>query len=81
MDERIQHHDVRNFNLSKTDNVMINSYGHKLHFRIFSPNSNVEKNGVCFWVHGFGGHSNRPEVKMLGNYFTLKGYYVLALGN
>jgi alpha-beta hydrolase superfamily lysophospholipase len=78
--------DASHFNLPKTENAMVNGRGHRLHFRIFHPileGRQVEQNasqGICFWVHGFGGHSNRPEIQNLAKYFNPRGYYVLSLG-
>jgi hypothetical protein len=88
--------DASHYNLPKTENLMINSRGQNLHFRIFDPrvqgeeeqkelegeekNTTVTPMGICFWVHGFGGHSNRPEIQNLAKYFNKKGYFVIALG-
>lgn len=74
-----------NYNLSKTLNYLINSYNYKLHFRIYSNNNNINSNfksyfGVIFWVHGFGGHSNRTEIQLMSNYFNLKGFIIISLG-
>jgi hypothetical protein len=79
--------DASHFNLPKTENVMINSRGQQLHFRIFDPRQQQQDMnpittplGICFWIHGFGGHSSRPEIQNMAKYFNQKGYFVLALG-
>lgn len=74
--------DASHFNLPKSENEMINGRGHRLHFRIFHPTlvGETQPIGICFWVHGFGGHSNRPEIQNLAKYFNARGCYVLSLG-
>ena len=48
-------------NLPKSENYFINERNQYLHFRYFLPAVPVSEIGsIIFYIHGYGGHVNRP---------------------
>lgn len=58
------------FNLPKTTNSILNLRGQRLHFRYFLPPDLNNTRSIIFFLHGYSGHSSRPEVQRAASILT-----------
>ena len=69
---------AKDFNRPQSGNEIINSKGHKLHFRIEWQNFDAAE-FVVFYIPGYSGHINRTEMSKMTNYMNNHGAVVVAL--
>ena len=55
-----------------------NRRGHKLYARAWLPSHPAATRGVFAWVHGYGGHIDRPHLTALANGLAAQGLAVIS---
>lgn len=61
--------DIRNINLPKSEEYVVNNRNQRLHVRSFLPDSKNPK-AVIIYIHGIGAHINRPTFPFIAKSFT-----------
>lgn len=67
------------FNAPHSGNHFLNSRGCKLHFRCSADLPPEKRKQVCFWLHGYSAHINKPDFQVLSKCLNDKGVVVFGV--
>jgi pimeloyl-ACP methyl ester carboxylesterase len=70
---------VREINIPKTDEFVINNRGQRLHVRTSFPNQEIELKCIIFALHGFSVHINHPVHRIFAREFNNRGIGYITL--
>lgn len=65
-------------NLPRGPHYWTNRNRHRLYARAWLPRSAAATKGVIAWVHGYGGHINRPHLAQMSNALASHGFAVVG---
>lgn len=67
------------FNQPHSGNYFVNHMNHKLHFRCNANMSTSQRKIVCFWLHGYTAHCNKPDFNRYTDLMNAHGVVVMGL--
>mmetsp|Transcript_14647 Transcript_14647/g.24311 ORF Transcript_14647/g.24311 Transcript_14647/m.24311 type:complete len:334 (-) Transcript_14647:255-1256(-) len=70
---------AKEFNEPHSGNVFVNNLGHILHFRCNANMPAEKRKQVCFWLHGYTAHTNKPDFKRYSDIMNARGVVVMGL--